>query len=102
MVWSALTLLHSLIESVFGKKGIWLPILLVLHAILCTASITIPTGALQFTFFHISFGSLELVSLILMFQIYSKKKDSHPSIKYLFEKGLLIFFGAIAAWLIDL
>ncbi|GBC08095.1 hypothetical protein RclHR1_00790045 [Rhizophagus clarus] len=102
MVWSALTLLHSLIESVFGKKGTWLPILLVLHAILCTASITIPTGALQFTFFHASFGSIELVCLILMSQIYSKKKDSHPSIKYLFERGLLITLGAVASWLIDL
>ncbi|CAB4484978.1 alkaline phytoceramidase, partial [Rhizophagus irregularis] len=102
MVWSALTLLYSLIESIFGKKGKWLPILLALHAVLCTASITITTGALQFAFFHISFGSLEIISLILMFQIYSKKKNSHPPIKYLFEKGLLIFLGAVTAWLIDL
>ncbi|RIA87668.1 ceramidase [Glomus cerebriforme] len=102
MVWSALTLLHSIIESVFGKQGTWLPILLILHAIFCTLTITIPTGALQVTLFHISFGSIELVSVILMYKIYSKKKDSHPSIKYLFEKGLLINLAAISTWLIDL
>ncbi|CAI2171996.1 11525_t:CDS:2 [Funneliformis geosporum] len=102
MVWSALTILHSLIESNYGKKGLWLPILLILHAILCTASITIPTGALQFTFFHISFGSIEFVSMILMYRIYSRKKESHPSIKLLFERGLMIYVLAITTWLIDL
>src|SRR6266498_2312499 len=102
MGWSALTLLHSLIESNFGKKGSLLPILLILHAILCTASITIATGALQFTFFHTSFGSIEVISVILMYRIYSLKKNSHPSIKLLFERGLMIYVLAIITWLIDL
>ncbi|CAG8534747.1 6413_t:CDS:2 [Funneliformis mosseae] len=102
MVWSALTILHSLIESNYGKKGLWLPILLILHAILCTASITISTGALQVTFFLTSFCSIELVSMLLIYRIYSSKKVSHPSIKLLFERGVMIYVLASTTWLIDL
>src|SRR5438067_2064555 len=102
MVWSALTLLHSLIESIFGNKGSWLPILLMFYGLLITASITISTGALQVKFFHLSFGSIELLCVSLMYHIYSKKKNSHPSIKYLFERGVMTYTTAIIVWLTDL
>src|SRR5436309_6014476 len=102
MVWSALTIIHLLIETNFGRQGIWLPIVLGLDAILCTLAVTIAKGDLQFIFFHFSFGSAELLSFILMFRIYKSKKQSHPFIKYLFERGALTYFIAIVIWMIDL
>ncbi|CAG8466811.1 6315_t:CDS:2 [Acaulospora morrowiae] len=102
MVWSALTLVHPLIESIYGPQGYWLPIAQVIHAILCTLAVTIAKGDMQFIFFHMSFGSLELLSLYLMHRIYSLKKSSHPAVKYLFERGVIIYSLAIAIWLTDL
>src|SRR5438270_916201 len=51
---------------------------------------------------NLLFGSIVVVCLTLMYKIYSQKKDSHPPIKYLFERGVMTSAVAIAVWLIDL
>ncbi|RIB07291.1 ceramidase [Gigaspora rosea] len=102
MVWTAITLLDPLMEINFGRQGKWLHIAQVLCAIICTLAVTIAKGTLQFIFFHLSFGLLEIALLILMGRIYIKKKASHPAVKHLFEQGVKIYAMGVAVWLIDM
>ncbi|CAG8737336.1 3403_t:CDS:2 [Cetraspora pellucida] len=102
MVWTAITLLHPLIETNFGRQGIWLPITQVICAIFCTLAVTVAKGTLQFIFFHITFGLLEIALLVLMSRIYFKKGASHPAVKHLFERGIMIYALGVIVWLVDM
>ncbi|KAG0364760.1 ceramidase [Gamsiella multidivaricata] len=102
MLYSVLALFFCLIESRFGPQPAWFPILLTVHGMLVTFLVAFTEGNTQFYSFHVTFGSLEFVTLYLVYRVYRARKAEYPDVKQAFEVGIGLYALAIAVWMIDL
>ncbi|KAF9418286.1 Alkaline ceramidase 3 [Podila epigama] len=102
MLYSVLVLFFCLVESRFGPQPQWFPKLLTIHGIVVTALVAFTSGSVQFFSFHISFGSLEIATLYLIFKVYQARKRQYPDIKRVFEWGIGLYAFAVAIWMTDL
>jgi dihydroceramidase len=81
-----------------------LAISLISHALITTYLVTAFDGQLQFTLFHISFGTAEVYSLYQMFQLYLeyKKNGKSTDLTTIFERGFVLYISAFFFWFADM
>ncbi|KAK9719740.1 hypothetical protein K7432_004618 [Basidiobolus ranarum] len=101
MCWTAAMLYYCLVTNKYPKIGSWFPILLSAYTIFVTLVVSLSSGKLQFYLFHITFGSLEIVDLIMTLNIYLKKRKGAAAIKWLFEAGIAFYLVAVIIWSTD-
>ncbi|KAF9344679.1 Alkaline ceramidase 3 [Mortierella sp. NVP85] len=102
MLYAVLVLFFCLIESRFGPQPSWFPKLLTLHGTLVTGLVAFTQGNFQFFCFHATFGSLEVITLGLIFWVYRARKTEYPDIKRTYELGMGLYALAVAVWMTDL
>ena len=105
MLYSAIIMVYILLENKAApgsrrRFGLWLPLVLGLHAIFVTSLSAFTRGSLQFYLFHVSFGTLEFASLYGVYRVQRKRNDKHLS--RLFRQGMAAYAVALALWLADL
>jgi len=102
MLYSVIVLFFCLIESRFGPQPAWFPYLLAIHSVVVTALVAFTEGNIQFYSFHGSFGSLEIISLFLIYKVYQARKKEHKDVRRVFETGIAMYAIAVAVWATDL
>ncbi|KAF9206293.1 Alkaline ceramidase 3 [Haplosporangium sp. Z 27] len=102
MLYSVLVLFFCLIESRYGHQPSWFPILLTVHGVIVTCLVAFTEGNMQFYTFHLSFGSLEITTLYLVYKVYQARKQEYPDVKRAFEGGIGLYALAVAVWSTDL
>ncbi|KAF9169680.1 Alkaline ceramidase 3 [Mortierella sp. AD010] len=102
MLYSVIALFFCLIESRFGRQPSWFPVLLAVHGVIVTWLVAFTEGNMQFYTFHVSFGSLELTTLFLVYKVYQARKQEYPDVKRAFEVGIGLYALAVAVWSTDL
>ncbi|KAK3816612.1 MAG: ceramidase-domain-containing protein [Benniella sp.] len=102
MLYAVLVLFFCLIESRFGPQPAWFPKLLTLHGTLVTGLVAFTKGNFQFFCFHATFGSLEVITLGLIFWVYRARRTEYPDIKRTYELGMGLYALAVAVWMTDL
>ncbi|KAG0047981.1 Alkaline ceramidase 3 [Gryganskiella cystojenkinii] len=102
MLYSVIVLFFCLIESRFGPQPAWFPYLLTLHGVVVTCLVAFTEGNIQFYSFHGSFGSLEITTLYLIYQVYRARKRDYKDVKRVFETGIAMYAIAVAVWATDL
>ena len=105
MLYSAIIMIYILVENRVGQLGperrfgAWFPAALAAHAALVTALTVLARGQLQFYLFHLSFGSMELLSLLGVYLL--QRRFGAPPARRLFRWGMAAYLVAIALWSID-
>lgn len=101
MLYTALIMVYILVEGRPERRfGAWFPVALGLHAVLVTALTALSRGSLQFYLFHMSFGSLEVLSLYGVYRL-QRGHRSGP-VRRLFLAGMAAYLVAVVLWFIDL
>ncbi|KAG2175303.1 hypothetical protein INT44_007791 [Umbelopsis vinacea] len=101
MVWAAIALFFIMLETRFGPMP-KVAVGFTLYAIFATIMVVAPASQYQFYVFHGTFGSLEVISIIMIWTIYRAKKTKIPGLETLFKRGISIYALAVACWLVDL
>lgn len=101
MLYLAIVMTYVLVENQRAPRfGIWFPVALTLHAGLVTYLCAFTRGRLQFSLFHVSFGSLELFGLFQMFRL--ARVSLSADIRLWFRYGMSAYVIAIVCWFADL
>ena len=104
MLYSAIIMVYILVENRVGERGperrlgAWFPWALAAHALLVTALTALSRGRLQFYFFQVSFGSMELFSLS---GVYLLQRRVSAEARRLFRLGMAAYVLAILLWFTD-
>lgn len=101
MVWAAIALFYIMLETRFGPMR-KVAVGFTLYAILATLLVVVPASKHQFYVFHATFGSLEVISIAMIWSIYRSKKTKIPGLDTLFKRGISIYALAVVCWMIDL
>jgi dihydroceramidase len=105
MLYSAILMVYILVENRARegrperRLGLWFPWALAGHAVLVTMLTALSRGRLQFYLFQLSFGSMELYSLI---GVYLLQRRTAPAARRLFRLGMASYLVAIVLWFIDI
>ncbi|KAM3582444.1 hypothetical protein VKS41_005088 [Umbelopsis sp. WA50703] len=101
MVWAAIALFYTMLETRFGPMP-KLAVGFAFYAVAATGLVVFPDNKYQFYAFHATFGSLEVISIAMIWSIYLLKKDQIPGLEALFKRGISIYALAVACWMTDL
>jgi len=101
MLYSAIIMVYILVENRVGARrlGAWFPWALASHALLVTTLTALSRGRLQFYLFQLSFGSMELFSLV---GVYLLQRRAAAPARRLFRLGMASYLVAIVLWAIDI
>lgn len=105
MLYSAIIMVYILIENRVRERrperrlGAWFPWALAAHAVLVTTLTALSRGRLQFYLFQLSFGSMELFSLL---GVYLLQRRAEAPARRLFRLGMASYLIAIVSWSIDI
>lgn len=105
MLYSAIIMVYILVENRVRQSrperrlGAWFPWALAAHAVLVTTLTALSRGRLQFYLFQVSFGSMELFSLV---GVYLLQRRAEAPVRSLFRWGMAAYLVAIVLWSIDI
>lgn len=105
MLYSAIIMVFILVENRVRERrperrlGAWFPWALAAHGVLVTTLTALSRGRLQFYLFQLSFGSMELFSLI---GVYLLQRRADAPVRRLFRWGMAAYLVAIVLWSIDI
>jgi dihydroceramidase len=105
MLYSAIIMVYILVENRVRERrperrlGAWFPWVLVAHGVLVTTLTALSRGRLQFYLFQLSFGSMELFSLL---GVYLLQRRGEAPVRRLFRLGMASYVVAIVLWSIDI
>lgn len=100
MLYAVILMVFILVERApTPRLGSWFPALLLAHAALVTGLCVFTRGALQFWVFQLSFGSLELFSLVSVWALQRRSRSS--AVRRLFRLGMGAYVLAIVLWFVD-
>lgn len=100
MLYLVLWMVFVLVEDRAAPRfGAWFPASLVLYAALLTYLCAFTRGRAQFFTFQLSFGSLELFSLLRVYWL--QRRSSNPNVRRLFRWGMGAYLLAIVSWFVD-
>lgn len=100
MLYLVTLIVFILVERRPGRRfGRWFPALLWGYVLLLTFLCSGTRGRVEFILFHLSFGSLEVFSLV---RVYWLQRRLDPPTRRLFRFGMGAYALAIAAWFVDL
>jgi dihydroceramidase len=106
MLYSALIMVYILVENRVDASrpqrrfGAWFPFALAAHGTLVTAVTALSRGRLQFYLFQLSFGSMELFSLVGVYLL--QRRAGTPAVQRLFRLGMASYLAAIVLWFSDM
>jgi dihydroceramidase len=102
MLYSAAAMTYCVVENdtVAPRYGRMLPAAFAVHLTLVTLLVSLTSGGLQFTLFHISFGSLQWYSLVrVAMQAY---RETDPALCKLYRRGFSAYGIALVCWGVDI
>jgi len=101
MLFAAMVMCYCILEndSLRPRYGRKLPLALTAHAVLVTGLTTLTSGKLQFALFHLSFGSLEVFSLVAV--ALQARRETDSSVRRLYAWGFAAYGAALVCWFCD-
>jgi dihydroceramidase len=100
MLYLVILMVFILVERAPAARfGRGFPALLGVHALLVTLLCASSRGALQFWVFQVSFGSLELFSLVSVWRL--QRRSRTPAVRLLFRTGMAAYALAVLLWFTD-
>ncbi|CEO99199.1 hypothetical protein PBRA_001105 [Plasmodiophora brassicae] len=105
MLFVVAALLDILLEAYNGvEPSFWTRAAIGAHTACVCGLVATTSGSIQFAVFHLTFGTMEILCLYIMFKVFLRRRHGGADARMtsLFTQGIGLYAFGVSCWLIDL